>query len=146
MYSVFDVARLHSSICVGTDCLTEVWHDPLSSSWKSTKKSLHFIPPCCLIYATVLPAMIYIFLHWKFTIYTSFFIEPITFEADNLLGICIDFIQQKIREFVKLCRNKSFWNSKWNKFDGKSDFLSLVMFMYSEKAAKSYEISTLLLS
>ena len=38
MYSVFDVARLHSSICVGTDCLTEVWHDPLSSSWKSTKK------------------------------------------------------------------------------------------------------------
>ena len=72
--------------------------------------------------------------------------DYILFEADNLLGICIDFIQQKIREFVKLCRNKSFWNSKWNKFDGKSDFLSLVMFMYSEKAAKSYEISTLLLS
>ena len=43
------------------------WLSDWSVTWPSlkfmkiNKKSLHFIPPCCLIYATVLPAIIYIF-------------------------------------------------------------------------------------
>jgi hypothetical protein len=101
------------------------WLSDWSVTWPSlkfmkiNKKSLHFIPPCCLIYATVLPEMIYNFLHWKFTMYyllpIFFYIRSNRWNKKWILGVFnLNLWWHLSRIYVPKCWLAWVFNSRIN--------------------------------